>query len=368
MSEPLRVAQVMGKMNGGGVESVVMNYYRHIDRDRVQFDFIVDSDSVLVPKREIEALGGRVFEVPPYQRIAANQGALIGLFEAERWRIVHSHLNTLSVFPLRAAKRAGVPIRIAHSHSVAGRDGLLRNALKYALRPFSKVYPTDLMACSRYVGCWLFGGAADFTVVPNGVDLSRFSLGPSVGRAVRESLGIGRTALIVGHVGRLVAVKNHRFLLEVFSALRALEPDSLLLVVGDGPLRDDIEAKAEELGIGDRVLMLGHRVDVPELLQAMDAFCLPSLYEGFPVVGVECQAAGLPILASDAVPADAAVTPLMGFESLQSPPGAWAERLIEMSRMTRRGYVEELAPFDIDSCAEALLGIYEAALDRAGVR
>ena len=119
MSEPIRVAHVVGKMCGGGVEAVVMNYYRHIDRSRVQFDFLVDEDFALVPREEIGSLGGRVFVVPPYQRLLAYMGRLEGLFSDEGWSIVHSHVNALSVFPLRAAARAGVPVRIAHSHSTA---------------------------------------------------------------------------------------------------------------------------------------------------------------------------------------------------------------------------------------------------------
>lgn len=130
MAEPIRVAQVVGKMVGGGVEAVVMNYYRHIDRSKVQFDFLVDSDSTLVPREEIESLGGRVFEIPPYQHVVEYQRELQRLFKEENWKIVHSHINALSVFPLRAAKKAGIPVRIAHSHSTSGKGSLLKMSSK----------------------------------------------------------------------------------------------------------------------------------------------------------------------------------------------------------------------------------------------
>ena len=145
----IRVAQVMGYMDGGGVEQVVMNYYRHVDRSRVQFDFLVDEDSTLVPRDEIESLGGRVFLVPPYQRVVAYQRALVGLFREQGWPIVHSHVNALSVFPLCAAKRAGVPVRIAHSHSTAGRGEPLKNAAKAArMLKITFIWKTSFNTCS----------------------------------------------------------------------------------------------------------------------------------------------------------------------------------------------------------------------------
>lgn len=155
----------MGKMLGGGVESVVMNYYRHIDRERVQFDFLVDADSALVPKEEIEFLGGRVFQMPPYQRLAACECELEQLFHAGRWPVAHSHVSALSVFSLCAAKCAGVRICIAHSHSSAGKGEAAKNAAKTVLKRFSNVYPMHRMARSRYAGGWLFGKGAKFEVV-----------------------------------------------------------------------------------------------------------------------------------------------------------------------------------------------------------
>ena len=162
--KPIRVAQIIGKMIGGGVEAVVMNYYRHIDRDKVQFDFIVDEDSTYVPEEEITSLGGRVFYISPYQHPVRYRRELIRLIREQRWPIVHSHINTLSVFPLSAAKKAGVPVRIAHSHSTMGKGEFVKNAMKLALRPFANIYPTDRFACGHYAGEWLFGKNHDFTI------------------------------------------------------------------------------------------------------------------------------------------------------------------------------------------------------------
>lgn len=190
MTEPVRVAQVVGKMVGGGVEAVVMNYYRHIDRSKVQFDFLVDSDSTLVPRDEIESLGGRVFEIPPYQHIAEYQRELQRLFKQEGWKIVHSHINALSVFPLRAAKKAGVSVRIAHSHSTSGKGEYAKNALKAVLKTQSNRYPTHRFACSQFAGEWLFGKAAHFEVVYNAIDLDRFRFSAEARAQARADLGL----------------------------------------------------------------------------------------------------------------------------------------------------------------------------------
>lgn len=190
MTEQIRVAQVVGKMVGGGVEAVVMNYYRHIDRSKVQFDFLVDADSTLVPREEIESLGGRIFEIPPYQHVFEYQRELQRLFKQEGWKIVHSHINALSVFPLRAAKKAGVPVRIAHSHSTSGKGEYAKNALKSVLKTQSNRYPTHRFACSKFAGEWLFGKAAHFEVVYNAIDLDRFRFNVEARAEARADLGL----------------------------------------------------------------------------------------------------------------------------------------------------------------------------------
>lgn len=363
MTTQFRVAMVMGKMLGGGVESVVMNYYRSIDRSKVQFDFLVDSDSSLVPRDEIEALGGRVIEIPPYQRVAEYQMRLCDLFEREGWPIVHSHINALSVFPLRAAKRAGVPVRIAHSHSTSGKGEHAKNALKALLRTQANRYPTHRIACSKLAGDWLFGKGADYTVMRNAVDLSVFGPDAVDRDRERELLGVTDGQLLVGHIGRFMEQKNHAFLLEVFKELLKLRPNSVLALAGDGPLLERTRDRVHELGLDKSVLFLGTRTDVPSLYRAFDVFCLPSLYEGLPMVGIECQAAQTPILTSDTVTAEAAATSLMEFESLESDPGVWARRLLRMVGKHPSGCdLESIRDYDIASAASKLLSFYRSAM------
>lgn len=360
MAEPIRVAQVVGKMVGGGVEQVVMNYYRHVDRSKVQFDFIVDADSTLVPREEIGSLGGRVFEIPPYQRPIAYQRALVALFREERWPIVHSHVNALSVFPLRAAKRAGVPVRIAHSHSTSGRGEHARNALKWVLRRFSRVYPTNLAACGVYAGEWLFGKGVNFEIVYNAIELDRFRFNPSARAEVRTELGIQDEVLVIGHIGRFVTQKNHAFLLEVFDRLVRSGVDAVLVLAGDGPLRPVVECKVRELGLFGRVRLLGQRGDTNRLYQAFDVFCLPSFYEGLGMVAVEAEASGLPCILSDAVPEDADPADTAVFLPTDNAE-VWADIITAHDTASRRD-VESSAfvNYDIELAAPKLTGWYEA--------
>ena len=355
---PVRVAHVMGKMVGGGVEAVVMNYYRHIDRSRVQFDFLVDEDSAFVPREEIGSLGGRVFEVPPYQRPFAYARSLESLFADEGWPIVHSHVNALSVVPLRGAARAGVPVRIAHSHSTAGKGEPVKNALKRLLRTQANRYPTHRLACSRYAGEWLFGEGAGFDVLYNAIELDRFPFNAEVRAEARADLGLVGDELAVGHVGRFMAQKNHTFLLDAFAEVAARRPDAVLLLVGAGELRSFVECRAAERGLAGRVRFLGQRDDVERLYQAFDAFALPSLYEGLGLVGVEAQRAGLPCLLSDAITREVDVTGTVRFLPIDEP-SAWADALCAL-RAGERVPVrpESFSDYDIDAAAGRLAERY----------
>jgi glycosyltransferase EpsF len=361
----------MGKMLGGGVEAVVMNYYRHVDRSKVQFDFLVDSDSTLVPRDEIESLGGRVFVVPPYQRQFSYQRKLEALFQEQRCLIVHSHVNTLSVFPLRAAKRAGVPVRIAHSHSTANPDERAKTAMKDILRTQANRYPTERFACGKYAGEWLFGKGSDFTVIPNAIDLRKFVFSTEKRNALRAELGINGDSFVVLHMGRFVEQKNHRFLVEIFAELLKERPGAVLLLAGEGPLRSEIELKVESLGIADSVRFLGQRPDADALYSAADVFCLPSLYEGLPVVAVEAQASGLPMLMSDKVTHEALISSRAWMLPLTSGAAEWAGAVdgIGGDRFNPMGEEDEraISRYDIENAAPLLTQKYLELARKVGV-
>lgn len=310
--KPIIVAQVMGKWVGGGVESVIMNYYRHLDHSKVQFDFICDEDSTRIPYDEIKKLGGRVFLIPKYQNLPKYLKALGKLLKENQYRIVHSNINTLSVFPLYAAKKAGVPVRISHSHSTSNPKEWKRNLIKNILRPFSKRYATDFFACSKVAGRYLFGNKAfnqgEVKIIHNAIDVDKFKFDEVARKKLRQEFGIKDSTVVIGHVGRFVQQKNHTFLVDVFKEYHEKNPDSKLLLVGSGPLEDEIKKKVEKLGLKDSVLFLGQRDDINKLYSVMDVFYLPSLYEGLPVVGVEAQAAGLPTIFSNGISSEAIIS------------------------------------------------------------
>lgn len=356
--KPIRVAQIVGKMVGGGVESVVMNYYRHIDRSKVQFDFLVDEDSTCVPEEEITSLGGRVFRVPPYQHPIRYRHELIRLMREQQWPIVHSNINTLSVFPLSAAKKAGVPVRIAHSHSTMGKGEFAKNAMKLALRPFANVYPTVRFACGHYAGEWLFGKNHDFTVIPNAIELDKFRFDPTVRQETRKELGIADDTFLIGHVGRFMPQKNQTFLVDLLADLLPSRSNTMLVFVGEGPDKAEVQQHAEELSVAEHVMFLGQRSDVNRLYQAFDVFCLPSLYEGLCLVGVEAQRAGLPCLFSDAITREVDVTGTSRFMPIDSYE-EWSSSISALEPGTRIDSSDKaFSDYDISENARKLTSMY----------
>lgn len=359
--KPIRVAHIIGKWLGGGVEAVVMNYYRHIDHSKIQFDFICDEDSVNIPYEEIEKLGGKVILIPPYQKIFKYQKELRKVLKDGEYKIVHSHINTLSVFPLYAAKRVGVPVRIAHSHSTTNKKEWKKNLLKQILRPFSKKYATDYMCCSELAGRWLFGDKAydegKVYLLNNAIDLDKFKYDEKIRNNKRKELGINEDTLVIGHIGRFVAQKNHTFLIDIFNEIHKKNKDSLLMLVGQGPLMNEIQAKVNNLGLKDSVIFLGQRSDVNELYQAMDVFILPSLYEGLPVVGVEAQASGNLCYLSTDMTKETKVLDSTKFMSLSNSAEEWANAILKDARNYKKHDTKEEVSkygFNIEKEAEKL--------------
>lgn len=346
--QPIIVGQIIGKYLGGGVESVVMNYYRNIDRSKIQFDFICDEDSNEIPYDEIEKLGGRVILVPPYQKILKYNKELKKILKENNYKIVHSHINTLSVFPLRIAKKCGVPVRIAHSHSTTNKKEWKKNILKQILRPFSKVYATDYMCCSELAGRWLFGDKTydkgNVYLLKNAIDLEQFKYDKKIREEKRKKLNILDDTLVIGHVGRFVAQKNHMFLIDIFNEIHKQKENSVLLLIGQGPLIDKVKEKVNKLKLNECVYFLGQRNDISELYQAFDIFLLPSLYEGLPVVGVEAQATGLLCELSDAMTKETKVLNITRFISLNKTSSEWSKIILnDFEKYNRKNTENEIS-------------------------
>lgn len=340
IEEPIRVASVIGRYIGGGVEAVTINYYRNIDKNKVQLDFICDEDSTNIPYEEIERMGGKVIIIPSYSKLFKYHKALKRVLKEGNYKIIHSNINTLSVFSLFAAKCAGVPVRIAHSHSTTNKKEKKKNLMKQVLRPFSKVFATDYMCCSELAGRWLFGNKeydkGNVYLLNNAIDLDKFKYNESLRKKKRNELGIKDDTLVIGHIGRFVAQKNHDFLINIFNEIHKKNNNSILLLAGQGPLMEDIKNKVKELNLDDNVKFLGQRNDANELYQAFDVFLLPSLYEGLPVVGVEAQAAGLLCYLSDDMTKETKVLDITKFMSLNNTPEEWADNILDDVKKYKR--------------------------------
>lgn len=364
MKEPIRVLQIIGIVAGGGVEAVVMNYYEHIDRTKVQFDFIVHNDNIIDITPKVEAMGGRVYKVTPYYKNPiAFMWDIYKVIKRHHYRIVHSNMNTLSAFSLFAAWAAGAPVRILHNHSTSSPGETKRNIMKVMLRPFARLFATHYFACSRLAGEWMYGrkmmDIGKVKIVNNAIDLKKYEFNPRKREILRKELGLN-DEFVIGHVGRFMFQKNHEFLIDVFEEACKKKSHMVLLLIGDGPLRSAMEEKVRKLGLTDHVKFLGLRNDVQDLYNVMDIFVLPSHYEGLPVVGVEAQANGLPCLFSTKVTKETHLTHLAQFLDLATGTSKWAERIVSMKYERNEEIGEELkqAGFEINKEARNLMNFY----------
>lgn len=360
MKSPIRIAQVIGKMWAGGVEAVVFNYYRNIDKEKVQFDFFYDADSTVEPPQDLIDMGARFYKVPPYQNLYNYIKTLRKYFKMNNYNIVHSHLNTLSIFPLYAAWREGVRVRIAHNHSVPGGNELGRNIVKNTLRKGAKLFSTDYFACSEKAGRWLFGDktyeTGNVTVIKNAIDYDKFHLDKIMRERVRQELGIEKKT-VVGHVGRFTFAKNHKLLIEAYSQYHKRNPESVLILVGDGELRKDIEEQINILGIKDSCILIGN-VSCPEkYYQAMDVVVMPSLFEGLGIAAVEAQACKIPIVLSEAIPKEAVISNQCYYLSSKQSADEWAKKIEEVVGNPVI-YTKAYEKYNIKSAAQVLTRWY----------
>lgn len=361
MDQPIRVLQVVPNMQAGGIETLIMNLYRNIDRSKIQFDFLVHYKGKFFYDDEIRRLGGRIYHLtvrddnnfPKYLK------DLNTFFKSHHeYKAVHGHMVSTAVFYMYFAKKYGVKLRIVHSHNTNTVDGL-KGWTKARLAKLAPIFANQYFACGEAAGKYLYG-STPFTVFNNGIDLEKFEYNPKIRDDYRKKLGI-ENKLVIGHIGRFNMQKNHKFLLQVFNELQKKNPDSVLLLIGVGELEAKIQDQIRKLGLDNKVRFLGNRKDVQNLYQAMDIFLLPSLFEGLPVVAIEAQDAGLPIIASANITKEIALTPLVTFESLNNSVGDWVQAaLSNKSLNNRKGFADVLREkgFDIKQEAKKLSKYY----------
>lgn len=362
----IKVLQILPGINRGGLETFVMNIYRSIDRGRIQFEFLTNMNEGDY-SQEILELGGIIHYLPPrregYSRYLRNLQKFFsshkGYFDA-----VHYHESSLtSLEPLYFAKKVGIPIRIMHSHSSMVKGNKLHLVMHLLGKLFIGKLATDYLGCSDKALKWMYkysGKLSQSKIIKNGIDTSKFNYNPTIHEEVRNRIKINNQ-IVIGHVGRFMPVKNHKFLIDIFYEVKKIEPDALLLLVGDGELLGTIKEYSCSLGIQDEIRFLGVRDDINKLMQAMDGFVMPSLYEGLPVVLVEAQASGLPVFCSDTISLMSKLTDNYHILSLKDKPADWAQKIIkEIRKFKRETTTAQIikAGFDISTTTKLLSDLY----------
>ena len=347
-------------MGRGGLETMLMNYYRQIDRSKVQFDFLVHRDFEADYDKEILAMGGKIYHVSrlvPWSK--AYRSELKNFFRAHpEYTIVHVHQDCLSAVALQCAEECGIPVRIAHSHSSSAVKNIKYPIKLYYKKKITK-YATYLFACGKQAGDWMFNGNR-YEIVRNAIDTEKYRYSIDTATQVQDELGL-QDSLVLGHVGNFTPAKNHTFLIDIFSEIKKIQPDAKLLLVGGGDGMAAIQQKVNELSLTDSVIFTGIRPDVNRLMQAMDVFVFPSLYEGLPVTMIEAQAAGLPCVISDHVPDECIVTQdLVTIQKLSDSPETWATHIVSRMNSDRKDTREEIKShgFDIAENAKWLEEFY----------
>lgn len=369
-THPIRVLHIFGSLRRGGLETFVMNLYRAIDRTRIQFDFLVYEDGGDY-EQEVLEFGGRIFKIPPRSCGILKYRATLNQFfktHAKEYAAVHMHTSYLSsVEPLEYATKYSIPIRIVHSHNSAIPQTIKATQLHYLMHLINKRFITKI--ATHYLGCsekaiiWLFAktkASEKAIMIPNGIDTSMFAFCEQTRKEVREEMGISSDAFVVGHVGSFTPVKNQKFTISVFENLVQVIPDARLILVGDGYLRAEIENNIPN-AIKDKVIFTGIRADIHRILQAMDVFIMPSLFEGLPVALVEAQASGLPIVISDTISHDVKLTPDVTFLPLECNLSTWVDTIAKYheepnDRQTSQ-HIEQ-SGFDIKTSANILSNLY----------
>lgn len=363
MAEPIRILHMIGSLNIGGSQSMIINLHKAIDKTKVQFDYVIDRPDQLHYADIVRQLGGKIFVMPSFKGtnfIEVRRAWSIFFKEHPEYRILHSHIRSYASLYLPIARKAGLKT-IIHSHSTSNGKGLasiVKRIMQYPLR-----FQADhFFACSKEAGAWLFGkkvvDSEKFHILQNAIDAEKYRFNQDVRDKYRKEIGLGDKKTFI-HVGRFHPAKNHSFLLNLFAEIHKKNNNTVLLLAGDGELRTSIELQIATLGIQESVILLGSRNDVPNLLQASDCFLFPSIWEGFGMVAVEAQAAGVPCICSTGIPKSVAVVPdLCHFVSTDN-----IQKWIELANNAKpllddtSEYVQN-AGFDIKTTAATLTDFY----------
>ncbi len=355
----IKVAVIGGPVLSGGKKNLIMEYFRHMDKSQVQMDIICNDDSNAIPTDEIESLGGRVFIVPSFKNLKGHTDELYKLFVKEKYDVVHAYNSMMNLFPMYAAKKAGIKVRISESLSMAA-PGEWKTYIKYMLRPLAHIYCNYYMACGKDCGIFQFGqkdyDEGKIAIFKTAINTEFNSFQPELRDKTRQKYD-WMNKVVYGFIGRFEHQKNPLFLIDVMHEIRKRQENAHFAIIGAGILEEEMKMRIHECNLQDSMSWLGRREDIQQFYNAFDAFLLPSRYEGLPVVGLESQSCGLPMFFSTAVTPEASACELGHFIDLKEGASGWAEKIIpivEMNIPVRRSHAQEVANAGFDSKTEAL--------------
>ena len=370
MSTPIRLAISLNKCDSGGQKSLVFAYLRSFDPKRIKFDLIVDSDSNSIPYDDVKDLGGKLHVIPPYQNIVAHLKALKKIFRENKYDVLYAVNNTMNLFPLYMAYKAGIKVRVSESLTMASPLERKKTMMKNVLKRFSHCFCNYMMANGKDCGIYQFGekaynqGKVEIYLTP--VNAKENTFDSELREKTRSKFGWNEK-VIYGFIARFELQKNPMFLLDILNEIAQKQENSHFVIIGAGAMEQQMLEKIKNLKLDERISWLGRREDIKQFYMAFDAFLLPSLYEGLPVVGIESQAAGLPVFFSENVTREAGIAELGHFISLDKPANEWADIIVretQKSMTQRRGREEDLrkAGFDAVAEAERLTEFFEKAV------
>lgn len=344
-----------------GVSSYALNYYKKLDDSLIYMDFLVMKRSDKKCYESFLKNGNRIYElVKEKETVGAYIKRIDEFFKenASNYDIIHCHVYNSGAFVLHSAKKYGIKNRILHSHATISSDVLSHRIVNSFLIPISRMYATDYFACSNLAGKFLFGKKR-FKVINNAIEIENYTFNKEIRDEVRKELGL-ENCFVIGNVGRLCNQKNQQFLLEIFIKVKEKAKNAKLLIIGDGDLENDLKNFVKEKRIEESVAFLGSRKDVAKLYNAMDVFCLTSLYEGLPVVGIEAQSNGVPCVFSNTITNEVKITSNVDFLSLKENIDNWADTILKYKNNADRGSKKIKIPkeYDIDSASIELQNIY----------
>lgn len=359
--EPVKVLYFVDRMLRGGIQTFVLENWRHMDHTKVQIDFLLlDDGNTYELEDTLRGLDSRIYKlkgiwVKKPKDFVSYQRAVDAFFKVHHdYRVVHLHSSSKNYMVLKCAKKYGIPVRIAHSHNIGFQTtSKVQILIGNLFKPLLKYYATDYFACSEDAGRWLFG-RKKITVIKNAVDIDKYRYEPIKADCMRKKLKLDGKK-VVGHVGRFTHQKNHTFLIDVFKELVELDSDYRLLLIGEGALEEQTKAKVKTYGVENKIIFAGFKTNVEDYMQAMDLFVFPSEFEGLGLVLIEAQAAGLPCYASEkVVPQEAKVSDLLTYIPLEDGPKMWAEQIDKTWKKFKRETPE-------DAIAERGYSIVETA-------